>query len=350
MFDKNIMKFTYVIVFFLITGCSSNSDVEEEPEQEQETNVSSIKISAAAEWVYVTGKLEVSAEVTYKDASTATPSVNWTVSSLGSLSNAKGVSTTVEAINKGNINIVAELEGVTSSITIEAREAIPPFSGTIFVDPDIITSSDPSVFKTLTYSGQGSRTMYDRRVSDWVTVNAFLFDVTFDDGLATEVQVNPEFATQELAEIEANIYALEVGRLPKVLRKDVDAIWIHKGVELFGGGNNSILIHTGQAANYIAGGILEETLVHEAAHTSLDAEHAASAGWLASQTADINFISTYARDNPTREDVAESFLMYLAVKYRTDRISQDLENTINGTIPNRIKYFDDASLDVSPVD
>ena len=47
-------------------------------------------------------------------------------------------------------------------------------------------------------------------------------------------------------------------------------------------------------------GILEETLVHEAAHTSLDRTHATAAGWLAAQTADGTFISTYARDHPLR--------------------------------------------------
>ena len=67
----------------------------------------------------------------------------------------------------------------------------------------------------------------------------------------------------------------------------------------FGGGNNNLLIHTGQGAQYEASGILEETFVHEAAHTSLDAVHASSAGWIAAQQADPNFISTYARDNAT---------------------------------------------------
>ena len=38
----------------------------------------------------------------------------------------------------------------------------------------------------------------------------------------------------------------------------------------------------------------------------MDGPHAASAGWLAAQAADPEFISTYARDNPTREDIAES--------------------------------------------
>jgi hypothetical protein len=81
-----------------------------------------------------------------------------------------------------------------------------------------------------------------------------------------------------------------------------------------------VLIHTGQAASYTADGFLEEALVHEASHTSLDGDHAAAPGWLAAQDSDPTFISNYARDNPTREDVAESFLPWLAARRLADRL------------------------------
>jgi hypothetical protein len=129
----------------------------------------------------------------------------------------------------------------------------------------------------------------------------------------------------------------------------VQTVWIHKGLQPFGGGNNNLLIHTEQADDYIASGILEEALVHEASHTSLDAAHAAAPGWLAAQTADDEFISTYARDNPTREDIAESFLPWLAVRYRPDRITAALAGTITRTIPNRLAYFDSKSFVMAPV-
>jgi len=89
--------------------------------------------------------------------------------------------------------------------------------------------------------------------------------------------------------------------------------------------------------------------VHEAAHTSLDAMHAASSGWLAAQQADPTFISTYARDNPAREDIAESFLPWLAVRHRSSRISQALAETITRTIPNRLTYFDQQNFDLFPM-
>ena len=79
----------------------------------------------------------------------------------------------------------------------------PPFSGTIFLDPDIITDSDYSTFISLSYLGQDFRTMFDRRVNDWITITPFLFNSTFDDDLSIEIQVNSEFQNLDAAEIEA---------------------------------------------------------------------------------------------------------------------------------------------------
>lgn len=223
-----------------------------------------------------------------------------------------------------------------------------PYSGTIFIDPDIITSSDPSSIQSTTYSGQGMVTMFDRRVNNWVTVNAYLFDVIWDDGITSIAQINAEFGSFTNATIQAEKYAFLIGQLPKILREDVNEIWVHQGVEPFGGGNNSILIHTGQTINYENSGILEETLIHEACHTSLDATHSASTGWLNAQNADNEFISTYAQDNPTREDIAESFLTWLAVRYRPNEISTVDFNNIIQTIPNRLSYFDSQNFDLDP--
>lgn len=240
------------------------------------------------------------------------------------------------------------LFSLITSFTVIAQ--LPPYSGTIFLDPDIITEADQTTYIGLEDAGQAMRTMFDRRGGGaWITVNAFLFKASFDDSLSTEIQVNPEFGTSAAAKIEAEKYAPVIGRLPTALRKDAETVWIHKGIEPFGGGNKNLLIHIGQADLYQADGILEETLVHEAAHTSLDDPHATAAGWIAAQNADPTFISTYAQDFPVREDIAESFLLYLAVRHRLDRIEESLKNTILQTIPNRIAYFDNQMLDMYPI-
>ena len=237
---------------------------------------------------------------------------------------------------------------LSALVVTASRASAGLIDGTIFLDSDIITSSDASAFTGVTYVGQGNRLMFDRRLNAFVTFNAYNFNATYSDGLSIEIQVNPEFGS-ESALLQAELYGNEIGRLPKALRMDVQTSWIHQGVQPFGGGNNNILIHTGQADVYAAAGILEETLVHEAAHTSLDAAHAASDGWRAAQLADGAYISGYAEDNPEREDIAESFLPYLAIRYRLERISPEMANAINATIPNRIAYFDAQNFDMFPV-
>ena len=85
--------------------------------------------------------------------------------------------------------------GTDGSPIEPAVEKIPPFGGTIFISADIITSSDPTAFEGLAYAGQATRQMFDRRVNDWILVDAYLFDATFDDGLFKEIQVIPELGS-----------------------------------------------------------------------------------------------------------------------------------------------------------
>ena len=181
--------------------------------------------------------------------------------------------------------------------------------------------------------------MYDRRLG-WVNLTPYLFHATFSDGLRIEVQINPEFDDAELRLELATKYLRAIGQLPTVLRTDVQTVWIHEGDEAFGGGNDNLLIHRGRASTYENDGILEEALIHEAAHTSLDAYHKDTRDWLSAQTNDGRFISNYARDNPDREDLSESFSMWYALRYKTSRIPENTRNIILSTIPNRIQYFD----------
>ena len=114
-----------------------------------------------------------------------------------------------------------------SSNTVACSDyATPPFSGTIFIDPDIITSDDLTTFVSLSYNGQAQRTMYDRRVADWITISPYLFPAVFDDNTTIEIQVNPEVGTVEDAMVQAEKFAPVIGRLTTELRKDVETVWI----------------------------------------------------------------------------------------------------------------------------
>jgi len=223
--------------------------------------------------------------------------------------------------------------------------AQPPFSGTVFLDSGILTIDDPSTLVQVIATGVGSRQMFDRRANNgagaFIALDALLFNAFYTDGETIEIQVNPEFESSD-ALVKANIYGHTIGQLPALLRIDVQTVWIHKGDKPFGGGNNNILIHTESPGYH--GQWLEETIYHEACHTSLDSRLANSAQWLNAQSLDGEFISTYARDNPAREDVAESCLMHFALRNYPDRISSAARSKIESTIPNRLLVLDAMAI------
>ena len=219
----------------------------------------------------------------------------------------------------------------------------PPMAGTVWYSTEIIIESDPSSFVDLSYAGQGERVMFDRRTASWITENAHLFPADFGGGVEVEIQVNPEFSREE-AEVEARFYAKSIGKIPAFLFRDIQTVWIHRGVELYGGGNNNLLIHTGQTPEYVRDGVLEEVFIHEAAHTSMDAYHAAATEWLAAQAADGIAISDYAQEHPNREDIAETLGPYLAYRHRRDRLNNRQIKMVKNNIPNRVLFFECLEL------
>lgn len=222
--------------------------------------------------------------------------------------------------------------------------AAPPFYGTIVMDPDIILSTDASALQTLSYVRQGMRLIFDRRTGIAENVeNVHILVAAFDDDNDIEFRVHPEFASQASAKTAAARYAHSIGQLPGILRLRIQSVTVLMGTKPFGGDPSSgdLLIHTGQAWQYEREGILEETLMHEASHIALDPFHARASRWIEAQEADDEFISIYARDYPLREDVAESFLPYYAYRYRSDRISAEMIETIESAMPHRIAYFDE---------
>ena len=226
----------------------------------------------------------------------------------------------------------------------------PPYNGTAIEKEfkNIIINSDPSSFESILYKEIRFRKMYDRRKDRSPTTKAFLYDAKFKDiPHLIEIQVNIEFEDTE-ANYIARKYAWLIGQFPAILLKNLYAVLIHKGNNLFAGIiDYGIVIYDEKGKEYENGGILEEILIHEASHTSLDLDHSTNNDWRIAQRRDGNFISDYARDNPIREDIAESFLAYIAITYRSDRISEKTKSIILKTIPNRINYFDNQKFDMS---
>ena len=98
--------------------------------------------------------------------------------------------------------------------------------------------------------------------------------------------------------------------------------------------------------------------LHEGSHATLEQcdwprENTVSGingdpAWQAAQAADSLFISQYARDNPYREDVAETLLWWFVSRCVPDRVHPAYKYHVDAGIPQRLAYLDSLDLDMSP--
>jgi len=232
-----------------------------------------------------------------------------------------------------------------------ARADPPPFEGTAWIASSVITPQSPSDLMSVAFVAVAPRTTYDRRANGWVTEDSYVFRGTYRASRPIDFIVDPEFISQEAAGAQANRFAQVVGQLPRGCRTQIDAVWLHRGDESFGGGNRSLLIHTDYANQNWA--YVEELLVHECAHTSLDPGWSGSVKesvWAKAMAQDPGFISKYAADFPMTEDVAESFLPYAMWKMGgASGVGSEQLATMERTISHRFEAFDSTAIDLRPL-
>ena len=200
----------------------------------------------------------------------------------------------------------------------------PPFGGTMWDLPDLITSSDYTVYSSSVYQGVETRLFYDKAIPDFVNYPAHIFKVNFGDGLSVDFEIYSEFSEQEAISIEQK-YAPLLGQLGKELRKNIKSIEFLKGDFVASAQRSTdlsyanITFHIDWLNNSVEtrpdGDKTEELLIHESAHLSIDPYVYDQQGWIDAVSLDNNYISTYAKDNPDSEDVAETFQAYICLLY-----------------------------------
>ena len=78
--------------------------------------------------------------------------------------------------------------------------------------------------------------------------------------------------------------------------------------------------------------IVLETLIHEGCHTSLDPMYKHSDTWKEAQNKDNYFITNYGQNHPVREDLAETFLLYFALRCKPDMLNDNMINFLSKKI------------------
>ena len=216
---------------------------------------------------------------------------------------------------------------------------------------EALTTDDPTQISRIIYQGRGERTVGDARL--WsgegtgrkygrTTINAYLFEVSFGAGMPKiEFIVNPEVGELREAVQLVQVYGYLVGQWPREFLRSCESVVIHlgtpEGVAAFAS-DPTLVVHHGHLANSMRWGTIEELLLHESAHLALD-HHTFSDEWKAAVKADGRYITKYAMTNEV-EDIAESFVYYYALRYRSKRLSGLVKRQITDAIPNRIRFFD----------
>ena len=208
---------------------------------------------------------------------------------------------------------------------------------------DLITTDDPSVLECTVYNGRGRGEIFDKRIDQAIThPNAFLFTAYYRDGTQIAIRLHPEFGSDAEAIEEVQRYTLRLGQLPTILRENIQRFAIMKGdkTAMADGQGEGIHIQSDNARLRESHNRLEETLFHEAVHTSLDDLHANSPEWIQAQKKDNLFLTSYGRKKPAREDLAESMLYGFALLHHPQRIPGEFKKLIENRIPHRIKYIE----------
>jgi hypothetical protein len=200
------------------------------------------------------------------------------------------------------------------------------------------------------------RLFYDKSIPSFIDYPAHVYKINFGDGLSVDFEIYTEFSQEEALAIKQK-YAPLIGQLGKELRKNIKSIEFLKGDYTASAQRNNDLSYSNitipidwlnnNVETRPDGDRTEELFIHEATHLSIDPYVYGQRGWNDAVYLDGNYLSTYAKDNPESEDIAETFQAYIAVKYFPERIKSSLRDTILSICLNRFKYFDSLNLDLS---
>lgn len=211
---------------------------------------------------------------------------------------------------------------------------------------DFIFADDPGACWSIAELGGGRTEMYDPRRDTLFVEGALHFNVTFPDQ-QLRINVHPDVRDPQQSATEA---AASVSRLPTQMRKALRYVNILDGdgsawEEGLGG---FFTLYDGLIERRLAEHDLDETVFHESAHVALDPLLSNDADWYANQSADGEFITQYAADNPEKEDIAESALFAWTMRHHTSRLPADVEAAVRNIMPNRLEYLGNMLEDYVP--
>ena len=171
--------------------------------------------------------------------------------------------------------------------------------------------------------------------------SVYVYEAQYTDRQTINVMVDQGFSRSRADQL-ATLYARRVGQLPARSALDEFAVLVCCGDNTGYAERRQNRIAIFHRDLIVTFGVLGPFMLHEYAHLAYDAAAYSSAKWRAAVAADDRFITKYARDFPYREDVAESYVAWIAARCSADRLMPVEVEFIKSAIPARLAYFDDV--------
>lgn len=151
---------------------------------------------------------------------------------------------------------------------------------------------------------------------------------------------------------KARRYTRVLGQLLLEFRFGIRQFAIHDGSPTFSAGAGKIFVYAGKTTQRIRENHLEESLLHESIHASLDRTYARSDLWIEAQKSGGRFLTRYAKSRPEREDMAETALFAYGLIRHPGRIPPVDSRNIQSAVPARIAAIRDIlsqTPDIGPI-
>lgn len=229
-----------------------------------------------------------------------------------------------------------------ATVTKGLATTVPLFKNSIVsTEIDFITSEDPSAFKALRFLGRETQEMPDRRNDELMDKEPFVFEATFTDGSKVGIWAHSSFENVGKAERYAEMLCAPLGKLPPVMRGKLAHVVIHKGdATAFGEAEGHFfVVYSENLEIRVRNHDLEETVFHESVHATLEMTYRKNPDWLAAQKADTGFITNYAADNSSLEDLPEAALFAYTLQKHPGRLPAEVESWVQKHMPNRLAFF-----------
>lgn len=209
-------------------------------------------------------------------------------------------------------------------------------------DLEFIQTSGENAFSCLAYEGTARAETPDKRHDRLFDNGTFVYVAHYKDGNSVGLWAHSDFRLQTHALRFVKPVAQAIGKLPAIMRSELDHVVIHKGDETaFGEADGHFFVlYSDNILTRIRNHDLEETVFHESVHATLDAKYLGGRKWLEAQRADGAFVTEYAARLPEKEDLAESALFAWTILVHPGRLPQNVEARVREIMPNRLAFFE----------